>query len=83
MSQNSSSPLAPVRWKKLIPIAFITYSLAYLDRANYGFGAASGLAHDLNITPGMSSLLGALFFLGYFFFQVPGGITRKNAAPRY
>lgn len=60
------------RWYRLIPIAFITYSLAYLDRANFGFGAASGMAQDLNITPAMSSLLGSLFFLGYFFFQIPG-----------
>jgi sugar phosphate permease len=78
-----SLTLAPARWKRLIPIAFITYSLAYLDRANYGFGAASGLAHDLNITPGMSSLLGALFFLGYFFFQIPGGIyAEKHSAKK-
>ncbi|GAA3325533.1 hypothetical protein GCM10020331_057830 [Ectobacillus funiculus] len=41
---------------------FITYSLAYLDRANYGFGAAAGLAKDLHITASMSSLLGSLFF---------------------
>lgn len=64
--------MAASRWYRLIPIAFITYSLAYLDRANFGFGAASGMAADLNITPAMSSLLGSLFFLGYFFFQVPG-----------
>ncbi|QMU29817.1 MFS transporter [Adhaeribacter radiodurans] len=64
--------LAASRWYRLIPIAFITYSLAYLDRANFGFGAASGMAADLNITPATSSLLGSLFFLGYFFFQVPG-----------
>ncbi|NDL62158.1 MFS transporter [Acerihabitans arboris] len=83
MSQLLPQNLAPVRWRKLIPLAFITYSLAYLDRANYGFGAASGLAHDLNITPGMSSLLGALFFLGYFFFQVPGGIyTERRSAKK-
>jgi sugar phosphate permease len=62
------------RWLLIMPIVFITYSLAYLDRANYGFAAASGMAEDLHITPGMSSLLGALFFLGYFFFQVPGAI---------
>ncbi|MDR3431883.1 MAG: MFS transporter [Rouxiella aceris] len=77
-----SSALAPARWKRLIPITFITYSLAYLDRANYGFGAASGLAHDLNITPGMSSLLGALFFLGYFFFQIPGGIYAEKRSAK-
>jgi sugar phosphate permease len=54
-------------------LAFITYSLAYLDRVNYGFGAASGLAESLHITPNIASLLGATFFLGYFFFQIPGG----------
>lgn len=64
--------LAPSRWLKLIPVIFFTYSLAYLDRANYSFGSASGMADDLHITPSASSLLGALFFLGYFFFQIPG-----------
>lgn len=83
MNQTLAGTLPASRWGKLIPIAFITYSLAYLDRANYGFGAAAGLAEDLNITPGISSLLGALFFLGYFFFQVPGGIyAEKHSAKR-
>ena len=60
------------KWYRVIPVVFITYSLAYLDRANFGFGAAAGMAADLNITPSVSSLLGSLFFLGYFFFQLPG-----------
>src|SRR5215216_6898270 len=64
--------IAASRWYRLIPVAFITYSLAYLDRANFGFGAAGGMAKDLHITAATSSLLGSLFFLGYFFFQVPG-----------
>lgn len=69
------------KWIRIIPVVFITYSLAYLDRANFGFAAAGGMAEDLGITPSMSSLLGALFFLGYFFFQIPGGIyaARKSA----
>ncbi|MCO7518494.1 MULTISPECIES: MFS transporter [unclassified Pseudomonas] len=70
--------LAPRRWWYIMPIVFITYSLAYLDRANYGFAAASGMADDLKITPALSSLLGALFFLGYFFFQVPGAIYAQK-----
>lgn len=65
MNQTVAGTLPTRRWGRLIPVAFITYSLAYLDRANYGFGAAAGLAEDLNITPAISSLLGALFFLGY------------------
>ncbi len=73
--------LSMKRWYRLIPIAFITYSLAYLDRANFGFAAAGGMAKDLNITAAMSSLLGSLFFLGYFFFQIPGAVyaSKKSA----
>jgi sugar phosphate permease len=69
------------RWARLIPIAFITYSLAYVDRANYSFGAAGGMAHDLNIDSSANALLGALFFLGYFFFQVPAAyFAEKRSA---
>lgn len=63
---------AKSRWYRFIPIAFITYSLAYLDRANFGFGTAGGMSRDLHITPAVSALLSSLFFLGYFFFQIPG-----------
>jgi sugar phosphate permease len=59
------------RWLYLLPAVFITYSLAYLDRANYGFGAAAGLAATLHINGNQASLLSGLFFLGYFFFQIP------------
>ncbi len=65
----------------MLPAVFVTYSLAYLDRANYGFGAAAGLAATLHIDGRQSSLLGALFFLGYFLFQVPGMmLARKRNA---
>ncbi|CCK00003.1 2-ketogluconate transporter [Cronobacter malonaticus 507] len=65
---------APKRWWYIMPVVFITYSLAYLDRANFSFASAAGINDDLGITKGISSLLGALFFLGYFFFQIPGAI---------
>lgn len=65
-------PLPQIRWYRIIPIAFITYSLAYLDRANFGFAAAGGMNEDLHISKATTSLLSSLFFLGYFFFQIPG-----------
>src|SRR4051794_18771825 len=74
--------VAKTRWSRLIPVAFITYSLAYLDRANFGFGAAGGMAKDLNITTAMSSLLGSLFFFGYFFFQIPGAHYAANKSAK-
>lgn len=77
-----SNTIAKQRWYRLIPIAFITYSLAYLDRANFGFAAAGGMAKDLQITPSVSSLLGSLFFLGYFFFQIPGALYAADKSAK-
>src|SRR5438046_6906110 len=74
--------IAPSRWYHLIPVVFITYSLAYLDRANFGFGVAGGMRDDLHITKDMSSLLGSLFFIGYFFFQIPGVYYAANKSTK-
>lgn len=74
--------IAPQRWYRLIPVAFVTYSLAYLDRANFGFAAAGEMAKDLHITSATSSLLGSLFFLGYFFFQIPGTHYAANKSAK-
>jgi sugar phosphate permease len=71
------------RWLYVLPAVFITYSLAYLDRANYGLGAAAGLAATLHITASQSALLGSLFFLGYFVFQIPGmAYARRHSNTR-
>jgi sugar phosphate permease len=59
------------RWHRLLPVVFVSYSFAYLDRSNYSLSAAGGLTKSLHITSAMTGLLGALFFLGYFFFQIP------------
>jgi sugar phosphate permease len=74
MTMTVSAPpraLSSQRWRRLIPLVFVTYSLAYLDRSNYSIGVAGGLRHDLGLTPGWSALLGAIFFFGYFVFQIP------------
>ena len=79
--QFSGYPDLKKRWLYIMPVVFVTYSLAYVDRANYGFGAAAGLADSLKITSAQSALLGSLFFLGYFVFQIPGAAyARKRSA---
>lgn len=70
------------RWFYLLPVVFITYSLAFLDRANYGFGAAAGLAQTLHISDSQAALLAALFFLGYFLFQIPGAVYAQRKGAR-
>jgi sugar phosphate permease len=71
------------RWLFLMPVVFFTYSLAYLGRSNFGFGAAAGLAASLNITQARAAFLGSVFFLGYFLFQVPAAsYARRRSATR-
>ena len=70
------------RWLYILPAVFVTYSLAYVDRTNYGFGAAAGLAQTLHISNSRSALLGALFFFGYFLFQVPGAAYARRRSAR-
>ena len=80
---SQSQPELRRRWLYLMPAVFITYSLAYLDRANYGFGAAAGMAQTLHISDSRSAFLGSLFFLGYFLFQIPGAsYARRKSATR-
>jgi sugar phosphate permease len=69
------------RWLYLMPVVFVTYSLAYLGRSNFGFGAAAGLAKSLDITESRAAFLGSVFFLGYFLFQIPAAAyaIRKSA----
>src|SRR5690349_69029 len=64
--RTAATNLGTQRWGRVLPVAFITYSLAYLDRSNYSIGIAGGMKEDLAITGGIASLIGALFFLGYF-----------------
>lgn len=82
-----SAPTADGFWsssraRRLMPVAFVTYSLAYLDKSNYSIGSAGGMAHDLGLSSGMDSLIAASFFLGYFLFQIPGTIYAERHSAR-
>jgi sugar phosphate permease len=82
--QNSGQGLSGLRARYiwLFPVVFVTYSLAYLDRANFGFGAAAGMSATLGISEKQVSLLSSLFFLGYFIFQLPGAALARTVGVR-
>ena len=77
-----TADLSHHRWARLIPIVFVTYSLAYVDRANFSLGVAGGMARDLGISGQSLSLAAALFFLGYFMFQIPIARLAERDAKR-
>lgn len=76
--ETAGQALSSQRWRRLIPIAFVTYSLAYLDRSNYSVGAAGGLEKSLGIGSAATGLLGGFFFAGYFLFQIPAARYAEN-----
>ncbi|WP_306184012.1 MULTISPECIES: MFS transporter [unclassified Streptomyces] len=78
VSRPAPSELGRQRWRHLLPIVFITYSLAYLDRSNFSIAVAGGLKSDLGLSSGLASLVGASFFLGYFLFQIPGALYAER-----
>ncbi|MDB5291732.1 MAG: transporter [Phycisphaerales bacterium] len=63
---------ASARFARVLPLAFITYSLAYLDRVNIGFGEAGSMSKSLGLSDNKFAFFNASFFIGYVLFQIPG-----------
>lgn len=58
---------------RLLPFIFVLYIVAVLDRVNVGFAALT-MNKELAITAEQFGLLAGIFFIGYFFFEVPSNI---------
>jgi len=61
-----------VSWR-LLPFIMACYVAAYLDRVNVGFAKLHMLS-DLNFSDTMYGFGAGLFFIGYFFFEVPSNL---------
>jgi D-galactonate transporter len=69
-----------VDWR-LIPFLFLCYILAYLDRVNVGF-AKLQMLKDLSLSDAAFATGAGIFFIGYFFFEVPSNILLKKYGAR-
>ncbi len=67
--------------RRLIPLLFLSYVVAYLDRVNVGF-AKLGMASDLGFSDTVYGLGAGIFFLGYFLFEVPSNIILHRVGAR-
>ncbi|WP_263172548.1 MFS transporter [Streptomyces sp. SCSIO ZS0520] len=81
-SASGSGFWGSARARHLIPVAFLTYSLAYLDKSNYAIASAGGMAEELRLSANADALIAASFFLGYFLFQIPGTIYAEQRSAR-
>src|SRR5216684_3611377 len=64
------------RWLRIIPVALIMYTIAYIDRTNISLAldpSISSMMADLGMNNEMKGFVGGIFFLGYVILQIPGG----------
>ncbi len=71
--------------RRLLPLLFLCYVIAYIDRINLGF-AKLHLREVLGVDPAVFGSvygLGAgLFFIGYFLFEVPSNLIMQRVGAR-
>lgn len=69
-----------VTWR-LVPFLFLCYILSYLDRVNVGF-AKLQMQQDLGFSDTVYGLGAGIFFIGYFFFEVPSNVLMQKVGAK-
>ena len=67
--------------RRLIPFLFLCYIFAYIDRVNVGF-AKLQMQQDLGISDAVYGAAAGIFFIGYFFFEVPCNLALQKIGAR-
>lgn len=67
--------------RNLVPFLFLLFVVAYLDRVNVGF-AASTMNDSIGLTAAQYGFGAGIFFVGYFFFEVPSNLLLKRYGAR-
>ena len=76
--------LSRVNWR-LIPLLFLCYIVAYIDRINVGFAklhVREVLGVDEAVFGSVYGLGAGLFFIGYFIFEVPSNLILQRVGAR-
>jgi sugar phosphate permease len=65
------------RWYRIIPIAFIMYTISFIDRTNISL-ALPHISQDLRLDPQQAGTIAGVFYWGYCVLQIPGGHLAKH-----
>ncbi|HEX3682677.1 MAG TPA: MFS transporter [Bryobacteraceae bacterium] len=63
--------------RRIIPFLFLCYIFAFVDRVNVGF-AKLQMQQDLGISDAVYGAAAGLFFIGYFFFEIPCNLVLQK-----
>ena len=67
--------------RRLVPFLMFCYFIAYLDRVNVGFAGAT-MRQDLGLSASIFGAAAGLFFISYFFFEVPSNLALDRFGAR-
>ncbi len=82
-SSNDVDPRVVRRkvWWRTVPLIFVLYIVAYLDRANLGF-AKSKMCEALDFSGAVYGWGAGLFFVGYLILEIPGALLVERWSAR-
>lgn len=80
MYEIEKRTIGKIIWR-LIPFLVLCYFVAFLDRVNVGF-AKLHMNSALGLSEAVYGLGAGLFFIGYFFFEVPSNILLERFGAR-
>jgi MFS family permease len=75
------SPYAKVAWR-IIPLLFLCYIAAYLDRVNVAFAKLQMTSTVPGFDDAVYGYGAGIFFVGYFFFEVPSNLLLEKIGAR-
>src|SRR3954465_6186603 len=75
-----SATMRKVTWR-LVPFLMLCYFIAYLDRVNVGFAGAT-MSRDLTLSAAAFGGAAGIFFIAYFFFEVPSNLALDRFGAR-
>ncbi len=80
-----SSPLAKATRARIaariLPLVFVMYAVAYLDRANVSFGKLA-MIEELGFSEEVYGWGAGIFFIGYLAFEIPGALIVERFGAR-
>jgi MFS family permease len=76
-----SSAETSARWFRIIPVAFVMYTIAFVDRTNISL-ALPRVSQDLGMDPQQAGTVAGIFYWGYIALQIPGGHLAKWWSPK-
>lgn len=66
---------------RVVPILFLVYLAAFLDRVNIANALTLGLPKDLHLKGNQSNIALTIFFVPYVLFEIPSNILLKKFKP--